>query len=88
MKTWIKQAALGLVAVFSFLGINVGPSSAAIQNKDMQIKENTPLYLEHGSTILANAQQNNSQLAWHYSHSSHMSHESHASHVSHYSSRY
>lgn len=91
MKSWFKKTALGLISLLSILGINVSSSIASVHTNNIQIKENTPLYLEHGSTILDQSQEKTNILAWHYSHSSHGSHGSHyshESHYSHYSSRY
>ncbi len=75
---------LGLVAS---IGINTSSAFASQQQfKVDEVKETTPLYLIHGSDLLAD----DGSTSWHYSHSSHGSHGSHgshSSHVSHYSSR-
>lgn len=87
MKSLIKSIALGIISAFAVLGININSSGASLQSSEVKIKENTPLYLEHASTIQQDQEKNN-LLAWHYSHASHASHASHESHYSHYSSRY
>lgn len=88
MKSLIKRIALGLVTVVSVFGINIGTSNASFMSEGTKITENTPLYLEHASSIISQSQGSNSLVAWHTSHYSHGSHGSHESHVSHYSSRY
>ena len=91
MKSLVKRIALGLVTIVSVFGINIGTSNASFTNNAANIKENTPLYLEHASSIISQSQGSDNLIAWHsshYSHGSHASHGSHQSHYSHYSSRY
>lgn len=87
MKGIIKKISLGLLAVFSILGINVTSSKADIQKHVTAIKETSPLYLEHSSTLYQQTVQNGYPMGWVYDHESHYSHSSHESHYSHYSSR-
>lgn len=91
MKSWLKKVAVSILTLLPVIGINIGSANASLHNTELQIKETTPLYLEHATTILEQAQDKTNILAWHYSHSSHQSHSSHYSHESHhshYSSRY
>lgn len=91
MKSFFKKTVFGLLSLLAIFGVNIGSSGASVRTNDVQIKEDTPLYLEHASTILAQTQEKTNLLAWHYSHyshGSHGSHYSHESHYSHYSSRY
>lgn len=88
MKSLLKRIALGLVTIVSVFGINIGTSNASFISDGSNIKENTPLYLEHASSIVSQSQGSNTLVAWHTSHYSHGSHGSHESHASHYSSRY
>jgi hypothetical protein len=87
MKSLLKRITLGLVTIVSVFGINIVSSNASIRSDELKIRENTPLYLEHASSIISQSQGNNNLVALHSSHYSHGSHGSHESHVSHYSSR-
>ena len=88
MKSLLKRIALGLVTIVSVFGINIGTANASFISDGSNIKENTPLYLEHASNIISKSQGSDNLVAWHSSHYSHGSHASHESHASHYSSRY
>ena len=87
MKKSIYAICLAISSILSFFGTNIKNSNAEIlQHSDfINIKENTPLYLELFSNGIYQEEKNNILLADHYSHYSHGSHGSHGSHHSHYS---
>jgi len=93
MKNFVKKVSVGIISILSVLGININIGKAAIPKHLMEIKANSPLYLEHGSNIFQQNIIDKTQMVTehyshmsHYSHSSHHSHYSHSSHHSHYSS--
>ncbi len=91
MRKIFNKSVVVIVGFLSLIGISVGNSDVfAFTNSSIcteydNMTETTPLYLFHGSDLVA---KNDSALQAHYSHSSHQSHSSHYSHRSHYSSRY
>ena len=89
LSVWLLGAFYGLLTIS---GINFPHNTTTADStkviKISSITQNTPLYLEHSSTINSNPLYTiESQHYSHYSHSSHYSHQSHQSHYSHYSSR-
>lgn len=84
MKKFISRFIIVLVTLFAAIGINTNFANAMLNNSINSISKNSPLYLQHASSVIADHSIANS----HYSHASHASHASHESHRSHYSSRY
>lgn len=84
MKKLICAIWLAIISALPVFGANIKtPNDEMRQNSNlMNIKENTPLYLEPSSNMLHQNAQNNILLADHYSHYSHQSHQSHHSHYS------
>ena len=64
----------------------IGLANAGVTKIDLvsNITEDSQLILEHSKEF--QAQNENIEIAYHYSHRSHQSHQSHQSHYSHYSS--
>ena len=89
MKSLFSKVIAIVAGATAFLGISVNNVMAMASPPSSQpasiteITSKSPLYLEHGKSIVGN------MLAYddggHSSHSSHESHSSHASHASHYS---
>ena len=87
MKRLWTIIGFSFLSLFAALGLSSSNVFASHQPiiKVNEIKETTPLYLTHGSNLIADSIEG--MTSWHYSHSSHNSHWSHRSHYSHYSSR-
>lgn len=85
MKKILKKTVAifgGVVATLGF-SISSAPAHQKTANKTeiFQVKEDSPLYLDHATKLFSNT--GNFDITSHWSHSSHRSHWSHSSHRSH-----
>lgn len=82
----MKKITSFIIALLVSLGVSSSPSSAKenLEKEIRKISQETPLILQHVSSLF---DEEKGTTAGHWSHFSHSSHSSHSSHLSHYSHR-